>query len=301
MASAYLMREKGVEKMVREYRWKLKVRSYEGDAWGQVPASGILRYFEQSAIDAAADVGYGSQFHRERGTAWVIRRMVLLMHNPIRQGEELEITTWISHFARVRGGREYRAMNARTGEMVASGLAEWVYLDRQKMTPIALPRDLTDDFAAPGAPIGSYDPPAVSDLSTQPEMRVERAVEWHEIDSMGHVNNAIYADWLDDAMRAAMGELGWTVSDLRERNLQLRGEHYSLDYRRGALPEDQVAITTRIEGVSDRLGAVRQSITCDDTEVLSARSVYGWRTNTGAPVAGPDGWEGHFLTRSGEA
>lgn len=276
--------------MVREYRWSLKVRSYEGDAWGQVSAAGMLRYFEQSAIDAAADAGYGSQFHRERGTAWVIRRMVLLMEKPVRTGDQLEITTWLSHFARVRGGREYRAANARTGEAIARGLAEWVYLDRQKMTPLALPRDLTSDFDAPGAPLGNYDPPVVEGSGEQPEFSVERAVEWREIDSMGHVNNAIYADWLDDALRAGMEEAEWSVAELKERNLQLRGEYYSLDYRRGALPEDRVTITSRVEGVMERLCAVRQAVACDDGDILLARCVYGWRTNSGEPVAGPEGW-----------
>lgn len=280
-----------IREMVREYRWSLKVRSYEGDAWGQVSASGILRYFEQSAIDAAADAGYGSQFHRERGTAWVIRRMTLLLLWPARNGDELEITTWISHFARVRGGREYRVANARTGEAVASGLAEWVYLDRQKMAPVALPRDLTEGFDAPGEPLGKYDSPKIGRLEEQLEFRLERTVEWHEVDSMGHVNNAIYADWLDDAMRVTMNEAGWKVDELRGKGLQLRGEYYNLDYKQGALPGDQIAIATKVEGITDRLCAVRQRITgADGVEVLSASSVYGWRTNAGEAAPGPQGW-----------
>ena len=101
--------------MVREYRWRLRVRSYEGDAWGQVPASGMLRYFEQSAIDAAADAGYGREFHRDNRSAWVIRRMTLLFgERPALTGEELEIRTWISHFAKVRGGSEYRVVHGDT-------------------------------------------------------------------------------------------------------------------------------------------------------------------------------------------
>src|SRR5439155_13121679 len=107
--------------MVREYRWRLAVRSYEGDAWGFAPTSAILRYFEQSAVAAAADLGYGSEYHREHNSAWVVRRMSVVMHSPARQGDELEIATWISHFAKVRGGREYKLLNAVTGELLYSG------------------------------------------------------------------------------------------------------------------------------------------------------------------------------------
>ncbi len=77
--------------MVREYRWQLKVRSYEGDAWGLLPASGMMRYLEESAVSAARDVGYGRDFHEERGSAWVIRRMNLALEStrphPRRAGD----------------------------------------------------------------------------------------------------------------------------------------------------------------------------------------------------------------------
>src|SRR5215210_729178 len=165
--------------MVREYKWRLRVRSYEGDAWGQVPASGLLRYFEQSAINAAADAGYGSSFHAENRSAWVIRRMTLLVHTPPRHGDELEITTWASHFARVRGGREYTLSHAGSGLVLVTGLAEWVYLDRQTLAPLAIPSRLAGDFDVPGVPLGAYDMPVVERREDPPCYYAKRTAEWH--------------------------------------------------------------------------------------------------------------------------
>ncbi|HEX9990629.1 MAG TPA: thioesterase family protein [Chloroflexia bacterium] len=277
--------------MVREYKWRFAVRSYEGDAWGQLSAAGLLRYFEQSAVAAAADAGYGSQFHDEHGSAWVIRRMALLMQSSMRPGQELEIATWISHFSRVRGGREYRVSDTASGEPLASGLAEWVYVDRHTLSPKAIPKELAIDFATPGAPLGSYDAPPVARLEQQPEFTIHRVAEWHEADSLGHVNNAVYADWLDDAVRAAMDATGWNTGALRNQGLQLRGEHYSLDYRRETIPGDQVTVTTRIEGISGRLCALHQTIAnADGTILIGNSAVYGWRTNAGEPADPPEGW-----------
>jgi YbgC/YbaW family acyl-CoA thioester hydrolase len=277
--------------MVREYRWRFTIRSYEGDAWGQLSAVGLLRYFEQSAVEAAADAGYGSQFHDEHGSAWVIRRMALLMPGTMRPGQELEIATWISHFARVRGGREYRVSDMASGQPLASGLAEWVYVDRRTLSPIAIPKQLAVDFATPGAPLGSYDAPLVAHLERQPEFTINRVAEWHEADSLGHVNNAVYADWLDDATRAAIAAMGWNTAALRDQGLQLRGEHYSLDYKRETIPGDRVTVTTRIEGISGRLCAVRQTIAgADGTTLIGNSAVYGWRTNAGEPTDPPEGW-----------
>jgi YbgC/YbaW family acyl-CoA thioester hydrolase len=273
--------------MVREFGWRLRVRSYEGDAWRMVPTGVMLRYMEQSAVMAAADVGYGSAFHEEHGSAWVVRRVTLVMHEPVHYTDELSITTWISHFARVRGGREYRVTNAETGQTLYTAITEWVYLNRQTLAPMPIPPRVAADFDVPGAPLQEYDPPPV-ERNALAEFFVERTAEWHEVDSMGHVNNAVYADWLDDAVRTALDEAGWSVSALNDQGLHLRGEYYNLLYKRAALPGDRLRVTTTFEGVSGRLCAVRQSITTPDgADLLAATGIYGWRDLSGRPVPAP--------------
>jgi len=279
--------------MVREYRWRLRVRSYEGDAWGQVPASSILRYLEQSAIDAAADAGYGREFHQENRSAWVIRRMTLLLgEHPARTGDELEIRTWITHFAKVRGGCEYHVTNAETGDMIAKGLAEWVYLSRDTFAPLLIPSDLGARLDMPGAPLGTYEAPTVDLVENGPIFTMDRQARWHETDSMQHINNAIYVDWLDEAVRDSIAQLGWSMTALREKELQLRAEYYYLDYKKAAVPEDNIVITTQLKGMSASKCRVEQSVaTREGVELLRANSVYGWRSNQGEEAQGPDGWQ----------
>ncbi len=284
--------------MVREFRWRLKVRSYEGDAWGLVPAGVMLRYMEQSAVMAAADAGYGRQFHEAHGSAWVIRRMTLLMQTPARPGDELEVVTWASHFTRVRGIREYRVTRLADEHTqdygagtVALGIAEWVYVDRRTLTPLPIPATVARDLDVPGSPVGSYEPPPVPPTGKPRTFTMQRVAEWHEADSMGHVNNSVYADWLDDAVRAVLNEIGPTVRELKELGLQLRGEYYNLDYKRAALPEDRVTITTHLEGASSEWCAFRQTVEgADGTPLLLAHSVYGWRTAEGHPASPPPEW-----------
>lgn len=277
--------------MVREYTWQFNVRSYEADAWGMASTSGILRYLEQSAVTAAADAGYGGDFHRERNSAWIVRRITLLMYEPARQADEIQITTWISHFAKVRGGREYRIRNAATGQPLYTALTEWVYVSRETLKPIAIPPQLAVGFSTPGAPLGIYDPPQVETNTHHASFTTERTAEWHEADSMAHINNANYADWLDDAVRSAIGELGWNMGALQQLGLHLRGEYYNLNYKRAALPGDKLQIATQITGVSGRLCSFSQSITdADGAEALTSNSIYGWRNRHGEPTNPPEGW-----------
>jgi YbgC/YbaW family acyl-CoA thioester hydrolase len=277
--------------MVREYKWQLRVRSYETDAWGLVPTSGILRYLEQSAVDAAASAGYGDDFHRERGSSWVVRRMTLLMHAPISQGDELEISTWASHFVRVRGGREYCVKNISTGKTHCIAIAEWVYINRRTFAPMAVPAALGADFDVPGAPLQTYEPPTVESGGREMAFTTERTVEWHEIDSMKHVNNAVYADWLDDALRTGLEEAGWSAAGLKEQGLHLRGEYYNLTYRQAAMPGDRLRISTTLESTSGPLCALRHVVTTDaGTELLTAESIYSWRDSSGNHTIPPEEW-----------
>ena len=251
-----------------------------------------MRYLEQSAVAAAADLGYGSNFHREHGSAWVIHRMTLLMDAPTRPMDELQLTTWISHFARVRGGREYIIENVRSGKTLYRGLAEWVYIDRRTLAPRAIPADVMQDFDVPGAPLHTYDAPEVSPVTEEPRrFTIERTAEWHECDSMGHVNNANYADWLDDAAKAALEAIGWPVEALRQRGLHLRAEYCTFNYKRASLPGDRLRITTQIDGVEGRVCALSQIITTTDgAEVHTSSSIYGWRDARGELAAPPEGW-----------
>jgi YbgC/YbaW family acyl-CoA thioester hydrolase len=217
--------------------------------------------------------------------------MTLQSHAPIRIGDQIEVTTWLSTLERVRGRREYRVVIAETGELGASGLAEWVYVDRQTLRPMPLPPDLLNRLRVPGAPLGDYDPPAVPLAEAPRRFISRRSAQWYECDTHGHVNNTVYADWLDEAMRAALLEMGYSIMDLKAGGLQLRGIHYRFEYKRAALPGDNLLIETTLTGSDGALCAVEQRIDTDaGAELLSARSIYAWLTNDGEQAEPPEGW-----------
>src|SRR5947207_89679 len=95
------------------------------------------------------------------------------------------------------GVRSYEpdAWGLVTGETVCTGITEWVYIDRKTLAPKAIPPVLATEFHTPGKPLQAYDPPVLQPTARLCSLVQERTVEWHEIDSIGHVNNAVYADW----------------------------------------------------------------------------------------------------------
>ena len=109
---------------------------------------------------------------------------------------------------------------------------------------------------------------------------MERRAEWHEADSLGHVNNTVYADWLDEALYRTFESAGYNFASLRAEGKHLRGCYYNLSYKRSALPGDKVQIITQCASTSGALIPVTQSITAEDgSELLTASSIYTWLGN----------------------
>jgi acyl-CoA thioesterase FadM len=230
-------------------------------------------------VSAAADTSYDDDFHRAHNSAWVVRRLTLLMQAPIPQYCELVATTWISTVARVRCTREYAVRDASTGESYYTGLVEWVYVSRETGAPLPVPPEIGRDFDVPGHHLQTYDPPHVPDQpNADPlEFAMDRHAEWHEADSLGHVNNTVYADWLDEAVLHTFASAGYDFARLRAEGKHLRGCYYNLSYKRSALPGDKVHILTKCPSTSGTLIPVTQTITAEDgSEVLTASSIYTW-------------------------
>ncbi|HET9496114.1 MAG TPA: acyl-ACP thioesterase domain-containing protein [Chloroflexia bacterium] len=270
--------------MPRIFTWRHKVRSYEGDVGGEMTPGGLLRLCEHIAVEAAADAGFDRQFHIANNSAWVIHRMTLLIDAPARQMDELELQTWASHFTRVRGGREYRIRNLTTGLEVASGIAEWVYVDRSLLTPKGLPMDIMRGFDIPGKPLGTYDAPEVAQLAEPIHHVTPRKAEWHEIDSMHHVNNAVYADWLHSGVWSAAEKLTSHPVAMLYNDQYLRARYFDIRYRRAALPGDDVQVVTSITGLEGPLVEARQSVSGPGVaDLVNAHSVYRWYGPDGDP------------------
>ena len=131
---------------------------------------------------------------------------------------------------------------------------DWVLLDRRG-SPTRIP---TEFDAAFGAPTATF-PLARVDLGVTPTevRRGSLRVRPHELDPMAHANNAVYADWLEEAVIAAGDEAAVRAIPRLAR----------LEYARAAEPAvDLVATTWRADdGWSYRL------VDAAGSELLRAR------------------------------
>lgn len=176
-----------------------RVRFDEAGPDGLLRTSVLLRYAQDVAWHHSASRGFGRGWYVERGLAWLVRAAEVAVVAPIEVGSEIAGTTQVVGWRRV-WARRRTDFRDRDGSLVAWTEIDWVLLDRNG-APTRIPKEFDAVFSAPPVPFGLArvaldEPPAGA-------RHVSFTVRPQELDPMDHVNNAVYADWLDEAIIGA--------------------------------------------------------------------------------------------------
>jgi acyl-CoA thioester hydrolase len=79
-----------------------------------------------------------------------------------------------------------------------------------------------------------------------------------DIDAYGHVNNAVYLQWLDRAAWSHSATLGLSIAECTRLRRGMAALRIEIDYLRAALPRDRVEVATWIVESDRRLRVTRR-------------------------------------------
>ena len=202
-----------------------KVRIYELNSSGWISSATCLRYCEQAAMEASESAGYTLERYRELDWIWVVRRTTLEYITPACYGDVINVTTWLSRLARASAFREYLLTRAGDGQVIARAQSRWALINARTLFPIRMPQDMHRIFKPSGKSaleggdflriLDSYAAPGEAGDPPTPVYISRRRVQRYELDSAGHVNNAVYLDWLEQAVVEAcrQGRAPWCEGD----------------------------------------------------------------------------------------
>ena len=207
-----------------------RVRFDEAGPDGRMRTSALLRYAQDVAWRHSEFLGFDRPWYAERGLAWVVRAVDLEVLAPIPMGHTLRVSTAVIGHRRIWARRRGECRLA-DGAVAAVVTTDWVLLDARGRI-VRIPSEFGVVFSNPELPgdiarVGPLAPPA--DASS-----LEIRVRPHDLDPMDHVNNAVYLDWLEEALVAA-GD-GEAIA-ARPRTIRL-------EYLASAAPGDEVFVRT---------------------------------------------------------
>jgi acyl-CoA thioester hydrolase len=258
---------------LRHFTRRFRVRHYELDSFGHVNNAVYVNYMQEAAIEASADAGFGPAWYGERGTNWVIRKLAIRYLLPARYNEELEVKTWISEVRRATCTREYLITRVHDNARIARARVQWVYLDSQTGRLARLPSEISERFEPTNEPLEDLGIHIQKAQKTDGAFRylTRRRVQTFELDTLQHVNHAVYLNWIEQAYFDAMRAGGHAVERTRlEGWLALQGGH-DIEYFEPAFDNEEIEISSWVCEVGRVRGSWTHEINSVDRGRLLAR------------------------------
>ena len=219
----------GPSEVPRRIELPVRVRFDEATPAGHCRASAHLRAMQDVAWAHSTSVGFDLPWYRARGRFWLVRCLVLDVLRPAEPGTVLTVSTEVVAMRRIWARRESDFV-APDGVLVAHGLADWVMT-----TADGAPTRILDDLLALFGGTGRLEPAHVPPADPPAD-----AAEWHlrvapsDLDPLGHANNAVYVDWLDEAVLRAGGAA----------SVEHTPRRYRLEYLLPAAPDAAIMART---------------------------------------------------------
>ena len=186
--------------IVRGVTVPYRIRFDECGPDGMARTSAVLRYAQDIAWVHSERMGFDRDWYATRDLAWVVRAVELAILEPLPLGQTIALTTAVTGFRKVWARRRTEG-RIGDGRLVLWGHTDWVMTDTRRGLPGRVPEAFPAAFDVPP---GSFEPgrvpvpPAPADA-----VRHRSAVRLQDLDPMGHVNNAAYVDYLEEALATA--------------------------------------------------------------------------------------------------
>lgn len=178
------------------------VRYDECGPGGTLRASVHMRLLQELAFAHSAALGFPLAWYERHRHFWLVRRANLTVQAPARCGDALVYATRVAGARRIMARRFNNVHRSDDGAPVATAMVDWIFTEHGA-TPVRVPEALINAFPAMATPIAP-----VSMEERRPPAGVVQSplrIRVSDADAMGHANNAVYLDLLDDAIVRAGG------------------------------------------------------------------------------------------------
>ena len=182
--------------MLDIWREKAQVRFGDIDRSDRLTLGSIFSFFQEAAISHAEALGVGREAMARNGQAWVLSRLSIIVERRPVYWETIEISTWPRGWEKLFALRDYIIRDTQGNDLVR-GRSCWLILDMEKRRPLRVQSIVEPMPQNEGNNAFSTVPPGLDSRANQ--KIGERRALYSDIDYFGHVNNARYVQWIQDA------------------------------------------------------------------------------------------------------
>ena len=251
-----------------------RVRWAELDASGTVSPANYLRYIIETAWDWGTAIGWDANYSQNPDVFWVIRETEIHFLHPLRHNDVFGLTIWMVNWQRIRGTRCFELKLKESGNVIAQGTQQVVYMDTKTGRPINLPEEEVVKFRLENPRVFPFERfPKIA--AVENPFVTQRQVEWMDLDVYDHVNNVIYVNYAEEAAIQDFSSRGWTPAKLVEANLTIATRRVHIQYGSLAMWGETLNISTHMLEVKDTGGSRLVDMTRADGSVVT-KCILDW-------------------------
>lgn len=225
---------------MRTYRLERNLSHADVDFLGELKISALLGLLEHTAVEASAAVAFDAHRYAREGRIWIIRRTRLERFVPVGGRDHLEVETHVLDFRRARSLRHYTVRRGDT--VVALATTDWVYCDLQTGRPARIPEELQRAFGDGDIAPTLARAEAVAAGAPADAVPYELTAQPSHLDHVTHVNNAVYASYLEDGAFALFAAHDWPLARMLAAGGALRVRWLDVEYLSDALAGDHLVV-----------------------------------------------------------
>jgi acyl-ACP thioesterase len=175
----------------RTFTGRRRVRLADMDERGRLRLDAVARFLQDVAIEDVSETGWGTPEH-----LWFIRRIRIEVREPFVRDREVELVTWCSGLAAIAAGRRWSVSGDAGGRVEVDSV--WIPLG-----PDQRPARI-EGFSVYAEATGGRGVSTRLEL-VGPDGGAARPwpLRSSDVDLHGHVNNAVYWQAVEDALRGS--------------------------------------------------------------------------------------------------
>ena len=273
---------------MRTYRLERRLSHADVDFLGELKVAALLGLLEQAAVEASREAGYDAARYTREGRIWIIRRTRLRRLLPVGGIDTLSVETSVADFRRARSLRRYVVRKGAV--VVAEATTDWVYCDLASGRPARIPDELQHAFVGSGANASLPRAESLRIDGSAGAVGLRLTVQPSHLDHVTHVNNAVYANFIEDGAFALFAARGWSLARMLAAGGAaggaLRIQWLDVEYLSDALVGDELIVRSWLSAGAGLDAPAEHPIAAtvvqligraDGRELLRAASEWVWR------------------------
>ena len=195
--------------MIPIWQETITARFADVDHSNRLTLAAAFDYFQEASIKHAGALGVGIEAMKQTGIAWILSRITVRIERRPRYGDMLNVRTWPRGVEKLFAVRDCAILD-EAGAILARARSNWIIVDWQKRRP------LRPQVTMERLPLNQgIDMVSERIINLEPREGMtkigERRALYSDIDYYGHVNNARYAQWIQDSVESELLEHAETL------------------------------------------------------------------------------------------